>query len=70
MGIYDRWDEFLKMAEEMRGTGATDLRPLPRWWTNIPVYFDAIRYFFSVVFVLFLYVYLFCLWLDVILFLL
>jgi len=70
MGIYDNWDEFIKMAEEMRGTASTDLLSPASWWDNIPVYLEAARYFFSVILLLFLYVWLFYLWLDVILFLL
>jgi len=67
MGIYGEWDKFCKMAEESAGTAGTSLPPPARWRDNIPVYRDAILYFFSVVFVLFLYVVLFYLWLDVIL---
>jgi len=70
MGIWDlskkELDEFV---HHTRGDYSERLPPPASRWDNIPVYLDMARYFFSVILLLFLYTWLFCLWLDVILFL-
>jgi len=70
MGIWDlskkELDEFIY---HIRGDYSERLPPPASWRDNIPIYFEVVRYFLSVILLLFLYTWLFYLWLDVIKFL-
>lgn len=66
MGIYNRWNEFTKMAEENVGTVSTALPPPAPWRANRSSYFNAAKIFFEVCALILLWVWNFYLWLDVI----
>jgi len=66
MGIYDNWDGFVKMAKESAGTAGTSLPSPARWRENIPSYLNAAKIFVEVCFLIFLGLWNFYLWLDII----
>lgn len=69
MGIYSEWDKFVNMAEEMRGTAGANLPTPASWRDDILSYLDAIKTFVEVCLLMFLGLWNFYLWLDIILFL-
>jgi len=69
MGIYDNWNEFLEMCDEMRGTGATDLPPKGTWWDSFECWLEFGWRFLEFGVCVSLWIINFYLWLDVILYL-
>jgi hypothetical protein len=64
MGIYDNWDEFVKMAKENAGTGSMDLPPQGTKWDSIVCYLEFCWYFLQFIVLVFLFMVNFYVWLD------
>lgn len=66
MGIYSEWDKFCKMAKESAGTAGGSLPPPASWKDGIWSYVDAAKTFIEICFLIFLGLWNFYLWLDII----